>query len=146
MSSTCLYSDIVLPTACWYEKDDLNTSDMHPFIHPLSKATDPAWEARSDWDIYKGIAKKFSQIAEGNLGVEKDIVLVPILHDTPGEIAQPFDVMDWKHGECELVPGKTAPNMVVVERDYPQPYEIHLTGPRTGKAGQWREGHQLEYR
>ncbi|STJ11861.1 respiratory nitrate reductase 1 subunit alpha [Escherichia coli] len=36
LSSTCLYSDIILPTATWYEKDDMNTSDMHPFIHPLS--------------------------------------------------------------------------------------------------------------
>ncbi|XNM73114.1 molybdopterin-dependent oxidoreductase [Escherichia coli] len=44
MSSTCLFSDIVLPTATWYEKDDMNTSDMHPFIHPLSAAVDPAWE------------------------------------------------------------------------------------------------------
>ena len=43
MSSTCLFSDIVLPTATWYEKDDMNTSDMHPFIHPLSAAVDPAW-------------------------------------------------------------------------------------------------------
>lgn len=25
----------------WYEKDDMNTSDMHPFIHPLSAAVDP---------------------------------------------------------------------------------------------------------
>ncbi|MEI6202313.1 MAG: nitrate reductase subunit alpha, partial [Enhydrobacter sp.] len=32
MSTTCVYSDIVLPTATWYEKNDLNTSDMHPFI------------------------------------------------------------------------------------------------------------------
>ena len=31
MSTTCVYSDIVLPTATWYEKNDLNTSDMHPF-------------------------------------------------------------------------------------------------------------------
>lgn len=45
MSSTCLFSDIVLPTATWYEKDDMNTSDMHPFIHPLSAAVDPAWES-----------------------------------------------------------------------------------------------------
>ena len=36
MSTTCVYSDIVLPTATWYEKNDLNTSDMHPFIHPLT--------------------------------------------------------------------------------------------------------------
>lgn len=46
-----LFSDIVLPTATWYEKDDMNTSDMHPFIHPLSAAVDPAWESKSDWEI-----------------------------------------------------------------------------------------------
>ena len=54
MSTTCLYSDIVLPTASWYEKNDLNTSDMHPFIHPLSAAVDPVWQSKSDWEIYKG--------------------------------------------------------------------------------------------
>jgi hypothetical protein len=36
MDTSALYSDIVLPTASWYEKDDLNTTDMHSFIHPLS--------------------------------------------------------------------------------------------------------------
>jgi nitrate reductase alpha subunit len=71
MSSTCMYSDIVLPTATWYEKNDLNTSDMHPFIHPLSKAVDPAWESRSDWDIFKGIAKNLLEVAPGHLGVER---------------------------------------------------------------------------
>jgi len=141
MSSTCLYSDIVLPTATWYEKDDLNTSDMHPFIHPLSKAADPAWEARSDWDIYKGIAKKFSEIAEGNLGVEKDVVTVPILHDTPGELAQGLDVKDWKKGECDLVPGKTAPNIAVVERDYPNTYQRFTSlGPLMEKLGNGGKG------
>src|SRR5699024_11428593 len=74
MSSTCLFSDIVLPTATWYEKDDMNTSDMHPFIHPLSAAVDPAWESRSDWEIYKGIAKVFSQVCVGHLGKETDVV------------------------------------------------------------------------
>ena len=68
LSSTCLYSDIILPTATWYEKDDMNTSDMHPFIHPLSAAVDPAWEAKSDWEIYKAIAKKFSEVCVGHLG------------------------------------------------------------------------------
>ena len=61
MSTTCLYSDIVLPTATWYEKNDLNTSDMHPFIHPLSTAVDPAWQSRSDWEIYKGFAQEFQR-------------------------------------------------------------------------------------
>ena len=109
MSTTCVYSDIVLPTATWYEKNDLNTSDMHPFIHPLTGAADPAWDARSDWDIFKGIAEKFSEVAPEVLGVEKDVVLVPILHDTPGEIAQPTDVRDWKRDDFDPVPGKTMP-------------------------------------
>ncbi|NYY76997.1 hypothetical protein DMI62_20410 [Escherichia coli] len=38
---------------------------MHPFIHPLSAAVDPAWESRSDWGIYKGIAKAFRKCAWG---------------------------------------------------------------------------------
>ena len=42
MSTTCLYSDIVLPTATWYEKNDLNTSDMHPvsYTHLRAHETD----------------------------------------------------------------------------------------------------------
>jgi nitrate reductase alpha subunit len=141
MSTTCLYSDIVLPTATWYEKDDLNTSDMHPFIHPLSAATDPAWEARSDWDIYKGIAEKFSEVCVGHLGVEKDIVTVPMQHDTPGELAQPMGVMDWKKGECEPVPGQSMPNLAVVERDYPNIYKRFTSvGPLLESLGNGGKG------
>jgi nitrate reductase / nitrite oxidoreductase, alpha subunit len=61
MSTTAVYADIVLPTASWYEKDDLNTSDMHPFIHPLQAAVDPAYESKTDWEIFKAIARKFSR-------------------------------------------------------------------------------------
>ncbi len=141
MSTSCLYSDIVLPTATWYEKNDLNTSDMHPFIHPLSAAVDPVWESRSDWEIYKGIARKFSELVPGHLGVEQDVVLTPIMHDTPGEIAQPFDVRDWKKGECELIPGKTAPQITVVERDYPNTYRrFTALGPLMDKLGNGGKG------
>ncbi len=141
MSTTCLYSDIVLPTATWYEKNDLNTSDMHPFIHPLSTAVDPAWQARSDWEIYKGFAKKFSELCPGHLGVEQEVVLSPLMHDTPAELAQPFGVADWKRGDCELIPGKTAPNIAVVERDYPNVYKrFTALGPLMNKAGNGGKG------
>ncbi|MEN8259086.1 MAG: nitrate reductase subunit alpha [Pseudomonadota bacterium] len=141
MSTTCMYSDIVLPTATWYEKNDLNTSDMHPFIHPLSKAVDPAWESRSDWEIYKGIARTFSQLAPGHLGVEKDIVAVPTLHDTPTELAQALEVKDWKKGECDPIPGKTMPSLVVVERDYPNTYKkFTALGPLMTKIGNGGKG------
>lgn len=141
MSTTCLYSDIVLPTATWYEKNDLNTSDMHPFIHPLSTAVDPAWQARSDWEIYKGFARTFSGMCPGYLGVEKEVVLTPLMHDSPAELAQPFGVADWKRGECELIPGKTAPQIAVVERDYPNLYKrFTALGPLLKKIGNGGKG------
>ncbi|HYD67224.1 nitrate reductase subunit alpha [Azospirillum sp.] len=152
MSTTCVYSDIVLPTATWYEKNDLNTSDMHPFIHPLTAAVDPAWEARSDWEIFKGIAKKVSELAPGHLGVEKDLVLVPLQHDTANELGQALDVKDWRKGECDLIPGKTAPGMVVVERDYPNLYRRFTSlGPLMEKLGNggkgmaWKTGDEVEF-
>jgi len=151
MSTTCVYSDIVLPTATWYEKNDLNTSDMHPFIHPLSAAVDPVWESKSDWEIYKGLARTFSDIAPEVLGVEKDVVLTPILHDTPGEMAQPIDVKDWKRGEVEATPGVTMPQIAVVERDYPNLYrQFTALGPLLNTAGNggkgiaWKTGHEVD--
>ena len=141
MSTTCMYSDIVLPTATWYEKNDLNTSDMHPFIHPLSTAVDPAWQSRSDWEIYKGFAKSFSEVCVGHLGVEKEIMLTPLMHDSPSELAQPFDVKEWTKGECPLIPGQTAPQISVVERDYPNTYKrFTALGPLMEKVGNGGKG------
>ncbi|WP_069385173.1 nitrate reductase subunit alpha [Halomonas caseinilytica] len=150
MSTTCLYSDIVLPTATWYEKDDLNTSDMHPFIHPLTAATDPAWESRSDWDIYKGIAKAFSKACVGHLGQETDLVTLPLQHDSPAELAQP-EVKDWKRGECDPIPGRTMPSLIEVKRDYPATYERFTSlGPlldslgNGGKGINWQTEREVE--
>ena len=141
MSTTCLYSDIVLPTATWYEKDDMNTSDMHPFIHPLTAAIDPVWEARSDWEIFKGIAKAFSKAAVGHLGVETDVVTTPMHHDTPAELAQPYGVKAWWKGECEAIPGLTMPHINIVERDYPNTYaRFTSVGPLLEKIGNGGKG------
>jgi nitrate reductase alpha subunit len=150
MSTTAVYSDIVLPTASWYEKNDLNTSDMHPFIHPLQAAVDPAYESKSDWEIFKAIAKKFQEVAPEILGTETDIVALPILHDTPAEIAQD-QVKDWKKGECDLIPGKTAPNFIAVERDYTALYDRFVAlGPLMDKLGNggkgigWETRHEVQ--
>ena len=136
MDTSALYSDIVLPTATWYEKDDLNSTDMHSYIHPLSAAVPPCWESRSDWDIFKAIAETFSDLARRHFpGKIRDLVAAPLMHDTPAELAQPV-VKDWKAGECDPVPGKTMPNLVVVERDYANLYRRFISfGPLARKEG-----------
>ena len=132
MSGTALYSDVVLPAATWYEKTDVSSTDMHPYVHPFNPAINPPWEAKSDWDIFKNLAKVFSKKAETYLPeIQTDLVAAPLLHDTPGEIAQPFGkIKDWSKGEVEPIPGKTLPKLVIVERDYKRIYDKFVSlGP-----------------
>lgn len=138
MAGTALYSDIVLPAATWYEKHDLSSTDMHPFIHPFNPAIATPWESRSDWDIYKYLAKTVSEMAE-SLAIEplKEVIATPLLHDSPQELAQPLgEVKDWSKGECEPIPGKTMPQIHVVERDYRLIYDKMISlGPNVKKLG-----------
>ena len=125
MAASALYSDVVLPTAMWYEKDDLSSTDMHPFVHPFQAAVDPLWEARTDWNIFRTLAKAVSKVStEAKLPVYKDVFAVPIQHDTEGETAQPEGkILDWSKGECEPIPGKTMPAIAMIERDYMKIYD-----------------------
>ncbi len=136
MDTSSLYSDIILPTATWYEKDDLNSTDMHSFIHPFSAAVPPCWESKSDWDIFKGLAERVSLLAQKHLPQPlPDLVAVPLQHDTPAEMAQPA-ILDWAKGECEAVPGVSMPNFMVVERDYVNLYKRFISfGPAAQKEG-----------
>lgn len=127
MDSSALYSDIVLPAASWYEKADLNSTDLHSFIHPLSAAIAPVWESKTDWEIFKLIAKATSELAKVHLNQpQKDIVCSPISHDTAGEITQP-SIKDWYKGECEAIPGKTMHSIAVVDRDYTKLYDKYIS-------------------
>lgn len=136
MDTSALYSDIVLPAATWYEKSDLNSTDMHSFIHPLSKAVPPCWESKSDWEIFKQISKKFSELAEKHFpDPVPDIVASPLAHDSPAEIAQP-EIKDWINGDIEAIPGKTMPGLKVVHRDYRNLYHQFISlGPLVRENG-----------
>lgn len=127
MDTSALYSDIILPAATYYEKNDLNSTDMHSFIHPLQAAVTPCWESKSDYDIFKGITETTSNLAKEHFpGIVKDLIVNPLLHDTPGEITQP-KVLDWSKGECDPIPGKTMPNMKVVQRDLTNLYNKFIS-------------------
>lgn len=122
MTSTTLLSDVVLPAATWYEKHDLSSTDMHPFVHAFSPAIDPPWEARTDFEAFHAIAQRLSELSEKHLGTRKDLVSVPLQHDTPGET--PRD------------PYNTTPVFQVVERDYTAIADkLASVGPLADKLG-----------
>ncbi|MGW8530743.1 MULTISPECIES: nitrate reductase subunit alpha [Nocardiopsidaceae] len=137
MTSTTLLSDIVLPAATWYEKHDLSTTDMHPFVHAFNPAIDPPWETRTDFDAFHALARAFSALAADHLGEVTDLVAVPHQHDTPGELAQPHGVpVDWKADGERPVPGRTMPAVVAVRRDYSAvAQKMAALGPLAESAG-----------
>jgi nitrate reductase alpha subunit len=144
MDSSALYSDIVLPAASWYEKADLNSTDLHSFIHPLSAAIAPVWESKTDFDIFKELARKTTELAKEYLAEpQKDIVAAPLAHDTPDEVTQPH-IQDWYHGEVEAIPGKTMHKLAIVDRDYTKIYEKFITlGNNICKTGLSAHGNQF---
>ncbi|MEM0117683.1 MAG: nitrate reductase subunit alpha [Conexivisphaerales archaeon] len=138
MDGTALYSDIVLPAATWYEKHDISTTDLHPFIHPFNPAIDPVWESKSDWATFTEIARVFSQMATKYLPKPvRDVVAIPLMHDTPDEIAQPRGRIQewWTNGE-KPQPAKNTQRLRVVERDYTAIYRKMVSlGPLLTQAG-----------
>ncbi|MCZ7608600.1 MAG: nitrate reductase subunit alpha [Ignavibacterium sp.] len=145
MNSSALYSDIVLPAASWYEKDDLNSTDMHSFIHPLSAAIPPVWEAKTDWDIFRNIAWATSQIAKKHLNqTQVDIVTSPLSHDSPDEITQP-SMKDWYLGECDIIAGKTTQKITVLQRDFTKIYDKYISlGPNIKNKGLGAHGNHYK--
>ncbi|WP_277212959.1 nitrate reductase subunit alpha [Isoptericola croceus] len=144
MTSTTLFSDVVLPAATWYEKHDLSSTDMHPFIHAFSPAIDPPWQCRTDFAMFHTIARAFSTMAAQHLGVRQDLVATPLAHDTPDEMAMPHGTVPdagRPPTERDLVPGVTMPRLTVVERDYPAfAARMAALGPLTETAGMVTKG------
>lgn len=133
MTSTTLFSDLVLPAATWYEKFDLSSTDMHPFIHAFTPAITPPWQTRTDFDLFGALAKRFSDLAATHLGVRRDLVASPLQHDTPDAMATPHGRV---RDDLPLIPGETMAKLIVVERDYPNLYERwKALGPLTATLG-----------
>ncbi|TMR89522.1 nitrate reductase subunit alpha [Nonomuraea basaltis] len=119
MTSSTIFSDIVLPAATWYEKHDLSSTDLHPFVHAFNPAINPPWETKTDFSAFHAIARAFSTLAKDYLGVRRDVVAVAHQHDTPGEITHARE-----------------PALHVVERDYGAIAEkLAALGPLTEKLG-----------
>jgi nitrate reductase alpha subunit len=120
MTSTTLFADVVLPAATWYEKHDLSSTDMHPFVHAFNPAISPPWQTRTDFDTFAALAQRFSELAAVHLGKRTDVVAWPLAHDTPDEMGMPHGrIRDWRLDGTRPRPGVDFPKLTLVERDYP---------------------------
>ncbi|MDO4612653.1 MAG: nitrate reductase subunit alpha [Actinomycetaceae bacterium] len=139
-TSTTLHSDIVLPAATWYEKHDLSSTDMHPYIHSFNEAVAPPWEARTDFELFKDLSILVSQLGAAHLGVRRDVIAAPLGHDSPDELTLVSGRVE-PRSVCGWVPGVTMPKFIEVERDYSRIAEKYVSlGPLVEGAGMATKG------
>ncbi|MEW6115941.1 MAG: molybdopterin-dependent oxidoreductase [Nitrospirota bacterium] len=60
MSTSCLWSDVVLPGVAWYEKYDLTATVSHPYVQLQQPAIEPLFECMPEIWIFKEIAKRIA--------------------------------------------------------------------------------------
>ena len=67
-TATAKFSDIVLPTTTTLERNDIGASSRDRYIIAMHRAIDPIGEARHDFDVFSGLARRagtFEAFAEG---------------------------------------------------------------------------------
>ena len=145
MDTSALYSDIVLPAASWYEKDDLNTTDLHSFIHPLSAPRCRRAGSRStDWDIFRMLAAKVCGTRRPALpgAVSRSGRVAPVARHAGGDRAAACAATG-ATASASRFPASTMPHLRVVERDYVTSTPVLL--PRPGPARARRRGARHRY-
>jgi len=60
MSTSCMWSDVVLPAPSWYEKYDLTATILHPYLQLQQPAIKPLFESRSELWIFRELAKRLN--------------------------------------------------------------------------------------
>jgi DMSO reductase family type II enzyme molybdopterin subunit len=96
-----LYSDVILPTAGYYERDSLKYSQAYvPFLMVCEKAVEPLGESKPEWEIFGLLAERIQERARSRgisrvkdcVGGETDLAT---LHDRWSEDGR-FDASDAK--------------------------------------------------
>ncbi len=60
MTTSCLWSDVVLPAPTWLEKYDLVTSPVHPYLQLDQPAIKPMFESKPELWISRELAKRIN--------------------------------------------------------------------------------------
>jgi len=102
MSSSAAYSDILLPGAAFYEKDDLTEGFLiNPHFGLQQAAVKPPGEAKPEWEIYLALHEKIAERAatrslttfSDNTGTERQYADVPNRFAMGGSIRTNQDIV-----------------------------------------------------
>ncbi|WP_062285328.1 molybdopterin-dependent oxidoreductase [Neomoorella mulderi] len=113
MTTSCLYSDVVFPVASWYEKTELTTTPLHPYIQLQQPAIKPLYESKSELWIAREIARRLNPDFEKHFfpGLDENMAaekVIELLLKTGGPPVAGITLEQLKKGPVRLkseVPG-----------------------------------------
>ncbi|MBX9633518.1 MAG: molybdopterin-dependent oxidoreductase [Magnetospirillum sp.] len=135
MDTTALYSDVVLPSAHWYEKTDLNFTEEHSWVHMTEPAIAPLFEARTDWQIFVALARKVEDtarrrgiaiVADEEFGWRRDLSRLHAQMTDNGRLARDEDAAQYILDQSPETAGMT---MDALRRLGPQRLRSNWTSP-----------------
>jgi hypothetical protein len=108
---------------------------------------DPVWQSRSDWEIYKGFAKTFSEVCVGHLGVGKGGRADADHARHRRRAGTAVRRQGVEEGPVRADPRQDRAADRCRRARLPERLQaLHRAGPLDGQAGQRRQGHRLEDR
>lgn len=113
LTTSCRYSDVVLPVATWYEKTELTTTPLHPYMQLQQAAIKPLFESHSELWIAREIARRLNPEFEKHFfpGLDENEAaekVIELLLRTGGPPVEGITLDDLKKGPVRLrspVPG-----------------------------------------
>jgi len=123
LNETTRFADVVLPAACFAEKDGVFTNSDRR-VQRVRKAVEPPGEARADWEILCEIARAAGYPMPAYEGPAA-------IYDEMASLAPKFSGISHRRLE-EKVEGLQWP---CVDANDPGTPTLHLGGPLIGKAG-----------
>ena len=118
-TSTAKFADIVLPATSTFERNDIDVSSEYTnrYIVAMKQVMEPLYEARSDFDIFAGIAKKLgveAKFTEGKdeMGWIKHFYAVAQKQAKFKKLPMPDFETFWKEGVVEFPVPKEAESWV----------------------------------
>lgn len=136
-NATCRFSDIVLPATTPYERNDIDAygSYSNRGVIAMQQLVDPMFDARSDFEIFKGLCQRFGREKEYTRGMTEMQWLESLYEECRKDnnakgkdFEMPPFAEFWKKGYVLFPEGKPE----VFMADFREDPELHALGTPSG--------------
>jgi len=128
-TATAKFSDIVLPSTTTLERNDIGATTRDRFILAMEQTIEPVGEARNDYDIFRGLARRMGTEAAFSEGRD-EAEWLRHLYDrarqraAEGDVTLPSFDGFWRDGYVEVAPPESPHVMFADFRSDPDLFRL----------------------